>query len=191
MANLSTRPIRHEDIELVARYWTEASPEDLARMGVDPAKVPAVDAYRAIFEEWLSTPESRWTWYPTIWVVDESAVGYSTVKDLRPGQDGSLHLHVWAKAMRGKGYGAPLFCLTAVSLYDRFRLRTLRCEPKADNPYPNGMLRKVGFPLEKTYVGASSELAAVCELASYRIDRVVAEKYLAKYPRTADGGVVA
>ena len=178
-------------IESVVRYWTDASAEDLARMGVDRSKVPTAEVYRRTYTDWLASPKDLTTSFPTAWLVDGKSVGFSTLKDIRPEQDGSLHLHVWAKEMRGKGYGAPLFCLTALSLYERFRLRIIRCEPKVDNPYPNGMLRKVGFPLERTYVGASSELSIVCELASYRIERPIAEAYLARYPRTPDGGIVA
>ena len=53
------------------------------------------------------------------------------------------------------------------------------CEPRAANPAPNRMLRTIGFPLLQTYVGASSELSAVCELNRYEILRDVAEAYLA------------
>jgi hypothetical protein len=40
------------------------------------------------------------------------------------------------------------------------------------------MLQKIGFPLVKTYEGASSELSAVCELNQYDIQPKIAEEYL-------------
>lgn len=190
MPTLRIRPLEHSDIEHVGRYWTTASSEDLDRMGVDPARIPPPEKLRAPLEEWLVTPENRWTWFPTVWLVDDEPVGYSTVKDLKIGETGCQHLHVWAASMRGKGYGAPLFCLTAVSAYERFRLRSILCEPKSDNPFPNRMLAKIGFPFLGKRIGASSDLSAVVELATYRIERALAEKFLARYRRTEGGGVL-
>lgn len=89
-----------------------------------------------------------------------------------------MHLHMWERALRGKGYGARLFCMSALDFYERFALRRIVCEPRAANPMPYAMLRKVGFPLEKTYVAASSELTTVDELSRWFVDPVVARRYL-------------
>ena len=160
-------------------------------MGVDPAKVAAPETFRASFDIWLQTPDAERTFFPYVWLVDDDSIGYSTVKDLRRGRDGNLHLHVWSPSMRGRGYGAPLLCLTVLDAYERFRLTTLRCEPKVDNPYPNRMLAKAGFVLESTRRGRSSELSDDVDLATYRLDRSFAERLLARHERTADGGVRA
>jgi RimJ/RimL family protein N-acetyltransferase len=191
MASLRIRPLCHDDIDFVVRYWTDATPDDLRRMGVDPGRVGSASSFREPLEEWLRTPPEAMTFFPTVWLVDDAPVGYATLKDLRRGKDGSLHLHVWAESMRGRGFGAPLFCLTAIALYDRFRLETLRCEPKADNPYPNRMLATVGFARVGTRRGRSSELSDEVTLATYRIDRDVAERFLRSYERSADGGLIA
>jgi len=41
----------------------------------------------------------------------------------------------------------------------------------------NRLLKRIGFPLVLTHVGASSELSLVCELNRYEILRDVAERY--------------
>jgi len=41
----------------------------------------------------------------------------------------------------------------------------------------NRLLQKIGFPLVLTRVGVSSELAFVCELNRYEIQRKIAERY--------------
>jgi hypothetical protein len=60
---------------------------------------------------------------------------------------------------------------------------------------PNRMLQKIGFPLEKTYLGRSSALSIRTELNRYVITREVAEQYLAEtgdaVARPASGIVLA
>jgi RimJ/RimL family protein N-acetyltransferase len=118
------------------------------------------------------------------WCLDGEAVGHSSLKDIAPGASGSIHLHLWRADLRGRGYGPRLFCLAALDFYDRFQLRRMVCEPKADNPAPNRLLQKIGFPLISTRMGASSELSAICVLNGYDIQRQVAEEYLGKFECT-------
>jgi RimJ/RimL family protein N-acetyltransferase len=68
--------------------------------------------------------------------------------------------------------------LSALDFYERFSLKRIICEPKADNPMANRLLQKIGFPLVLTRVAASSELSVVCELNRYEIPREIAERYL-------------
>jgi RimJ/RimL family protein N-acetyltransferase len=104
--------------------------------------------------------------------------GHPSLKDIVPGDVGSIHLHMWRADLRGKGYGPLLFCLSALDFYERFKLKRIICEPKADNAIANHMLKKIGFPLVLTHVAASSELSVVCELNRYEILREVAERYV-------------
>jgi len=94
-----------------------------------------------------------------------------------PGDIGSIHLHMWRADLRGKGYGPLLFCLSAIDFYQRFNLKRIICEPKADNPMANRMLQRIGFPIVLTHVAASSELSVVCELNRYEILLDVAAQY--------------
>jgi hypothetical protein len=85
---------------------------------------------------------------------------------------------MWRADLRGKGHDAYLFCLAAVDFYERFKLKRIVCEPKADNPPPNRLLQRIGFPLISTRIGRSSELSVICKLNTYEIMCHIAEDFL-------------
>lgn len=176
---LEIRPLRPNEAGLVVRYFHDASDADLDRMGVvDRTAFPAPDDWRRRLEASLATPADQATSFYLAWLVDGKAIGHASIKDIAFGDHAAIHLHMWSTSHRGHGLGARLFCRSVLEAYDRFRLRSLVCEPSAGNAMPNRMLAKVGFPLERTYVGASSELSRVTTLNRYRIERAVAAAYL-------------
>jgi hypothetical protein len=65
-----------------------------------------------------------------------------------------------------------------LDLYERFKLKRMVCEPKADNPSPNRLLQRIGFPLISTRIGRSSGLSVICKLNTYDIMGHVAEDFL-------------
>ncbi len=73
-----------------------------------------------------------------------------------------------------------------VDFYERFRLKRIICEPKADNQPPNRLLQRIGFPLISTRVGRSSELSKVCNLNRYDIVREIAEDYLLTHQQAGE-----
>lgn len=150
-------------------------------MGVDPARVPAAEAMAAALEQVIAIPDDQARTAYMIWLVDGRAIGYSGLKNIRHGHGGEIHLHMWEAAARGQGHGGRLFALSALAFYERFRLREIICEPKADNVMPNRMLAKAGFPLVGSRIGASSELSTESLLNIYAIPREIAR-------RVADGG---
>lgn len=176
---LWVRKMKESDIPFVVGYWLSAGQEDLDRMGVDPGKIPE----EKIFAEQLRTllraqnPTASYL----IWMQDEDRLGYSSLKNIVYGQKGEIHLHMVLAPSRGEGLGGRLFCLSVLEFFREFSLREMHCEPRASNPFPNGMLRKVGFPLEKTYRGRSSDLSLECELNRYRILPELAQSYLGKF----------
>jgi RimJ/RimL family protein N-acetyltransferase len=179
---LSVRELREEDIPFIVRYWTEASPADLERMGADAAKVPAAPVFTASLRGILATPvEERKNSY-SIWLAGGRAIGFSSLKNIVFGQRGEMHLHMWDPGVRGKGYGPVLFCLSTLDYYRLHDLKEIICEPRAINPFPNKMFQKIGFPLVKTHTAASSELSLVCELNRYAIRLEDARRFLAKSP---------
>lgn len=181
MTKLAVTAMTKNHIDSVVRYWFDASPSDLERMGVDSSKLPTIDVFRSKLESTLGLePHSQKSFY-LIWSVDDEAIGYSSLKDIEFGETGGMHLHMWNSSVRGQGYGGRLFCMSALEFYKRFELKTLRCEPSSANPMPNRMLQKIGFELEKTYVAASSDLSAVCELNRYLISKQKAENYLRSF----------
>jgi RimJ/RimL family protein N-acetyltransferase len=176
---LEVRPLRPEEAALVARYFHDASDADLERMGVvERSRLPAAAEWTRSLEAALRAPARQATSFYLAWLVDGVPVGYAALKNIRFGERADLHLHMWSAPHRGQGHGARLFCLSVVDAFDRFALKEIVCEPKATNPMPNRMLAKVGFPLVRTYVGASSELSRTTELNRYDIRRDVAEAFL-------------
>jgi RimJ/RimL family protein N-acetyltransferase len=175
---LTTREPCAEDVAHIVQYWRDATPDDLERMGVDPARLPAADELRSSFLEMLATAPADRSWSCHIWLLDDQPVGMATLKDITPAREGSMHLHMWRRDARGKGQGAILFCASALHFYDALHLQRMLCEPRRANPLPNRMLERIGFPLLGTRVGASSALSQVTELNRYHITRDHAERYL-------------
>jgi RimJ/RimL family protein N-acetyltransferase len=178
MQKLSIRALEEVDITYVVSYWHSLSEDDIKRMGIDPTRIPSADIFREKLRAQLTMPSDQHQTFYMIWLIDNQPVGYACLKDIKIGESGSLHLHMWSKEYRGKGYGGQLFCLSALDFYNRFSLKRIICEPRASNPMPNRMLQGVGFPLIKTHVAASSELSDVCELNCYLIDQKIAEEFL-------------
>ena len=176
--NLSVRPLTAADIRLVVDYWCDMPNENLLRMGAERDYIPSREEFTANLLHQLTTTDRNATSFVLMWLADGEPIGFNTLKNIRYGEDADIHLHIFDDRHRGKGYGAPLFCLATVEYYRRFALQSMMCEPRSANPMPNGMLRKVGFPLIKTYVGRSSAICGVCELNRYDIRRDVAERFL-------------
>lgn len=177
MQRLTVRPLANEDFDGFIAYFTGASKADAERMGLAIDKVPPAPQLRSDLEMMIATPVDRLRSFVLAWCVDGQTIGHSSLKNIVLGESGSMHLHMWRADLRGRGYGPRLFCLSALDFYERFNLKRIMCEPKADNPMANRMLQKLGFPLVLTHVAAGSELAFVCELNRYEILRDVAERY--------------
>ena len=178
MPRLTVRPLASEDFDGFIAYFTRASQADAERMGLAIDKVPSPTQLRSDLEAMIKTPVDRLRSFVLAWCLDGKTIGHSSLKDIVPVEFGSIHLHTWRADLRGKGYGPRLFCLSALDFYERFNLKQIICEPKADNPMANRMLQRIGFPLVFTHVAAGSELSVVCELNRYEILRDIAERYL-------------
>lgn len=176
MPRLAVRPLTEADVPHVVDYLIHASAEDRQRMGLD--HVPPREELERRYLAACATPEAEASSFMLTWLVDERPIGFSSLKNIKRGESGAMHLHIWDRELRGQGLGSSLFCLSALEFYRRFELRSVVCEPRAANPMPNRMLKKIGFPLVETFVGASSELSAVCELNRYDVQRELAEAYV-------------
>src|ERR1700758_80977 len=181
-ARLTVRPLASEDLDGYIAYFTRPSKADAERMGLAIDRVPSATRLRSELEAIITAPLDRLRTFVLAWCLDGKTIGHSSLKDIVPGDFGSIHLHMWRADLRGKGYGPRLLCLAVLDFYKRFKLQRIICEPKADNPMPNRMLQKIGFPLLLTRVGVSSELSIVCKLNRYEISRDIAERYLRMHP---------
>src|SRR5216117_536248 len=176
--DLSVRPLAAEDFDGFINYWLGLSKAEIERLGIAIDRLPSAARMRCDLEAMLVAPDDGVRSFVLAWCINGEAIGHSSLKDIVPGDFGSIHLHMWRSDLRGKGHGPYLFCLSALDFYERFNLKRIICEPKADNPMANRMLKKIGFPLVLTHVAAGSELAVVCELNRYEVVRDIAERYL-------------
>jgi RimJ/RimL family protein N-acetyltransferase len=175
---LTVRPLAATDFDGFINYWLGLSPAEIERMGVAIDRMPSATRMRSDLERMLTVRNRDVRTFVLAWCVNGEAIGHSSLKDIVPGDSGSIHLHMWHTDLRGKGHGAHLFCLAVVDFYKRFKLRQMICEPKADNLAANRLLQRIGFPLIFTRVGKSSELSAVCKLNRYDVVREIADDYL-------------
>ena len=181
MPRLTVRPLAREDFDGFIAYFTRASKADAERMGLAIDRVPSPTQLRSDLEAMIATPVDRLQSFVLAWCLDGKTIGHSSLKDIVPRECGSMHLHMWRADLRGRGYGPRLFCLSALDFYQRFNLKRIICEPKADNPMANRLLQRIGFPLILTHVAAGSELAFICELNRYDILCDVAARYLLEH----------
>jgi [ribosomal protein S5]-alanine N-acetyltransferase len=175
---LTVRPLAARDFDGFINYWRGLSPEEIETMGVAIDRMPSATRMGSDLKRMLTARDNDVRAFVLAWCVNGEAIGRSSLKDIVPGDSGSIHLHMWRADLRGKGHGSHLFCLAVVDFYNRFKLRRMICEPKADNLVANRLLRRIGFPFIFTRVGKSSELSAVCKLNRYDIVREIAEDYL-------------
>ena|SRR5690554_1073778 len=175
---LGIRALSVTDIPFIVNYWLQSSPEDLVRMGVDSQRIPTASQFEEGLRSLLGQDGQETKTSYRIWLVDGLPIGFSSLKNIQYEQSGEMHLHIWNSSFIGKGYGPILFCLSAQSFYDTFKLKAIKCEPRASNPFPNRMLQKIGFPFVGSRVGASSELSLSCELNQYNITLDAASRYL-------------
>jgi len=178
---LTVRSLVAGDFSEFINYWLGLSEVEIARMGVEIDRMPSATQMRSDLEKMLAATNSAVRTFVLAWCINGEAIGHSSLKEIVPGDSGSIHLHMWRGDLRGKGYGSQLFCLSAVDFYKRFKLKRMICEPKADNPSPNRLLQRIGFPLISTRFGTSSELSVTCKLNRYDIGREIAEDYLNRH----------
>ncbi|MCO5144009.1 MAG: hypothetical protein M9962_13045 [Oligoflexia bacterium] len=180
--NFVVRPMEEDEVSFMLDYWQNCTPEDLERMGVDVKKIPLREIFKKNILDSFANPIEKTKSFYLTWYVGDVAIGFTSLKNIIYSESGEMHLHIWDVSSRGKGYGAVLFCKAALEFYRIFNLKKIICEPRAINPMPNGMLKKIGFPLVKTHEKASSELSLFCELNQYDINKETAIAYLDQIP---------
>lgn len=149
--SLSARELRQSDIDLIADYWSQSTPEHLSGMGVDLEKLPARSDFVSVLSDQLDcAPDSRQS-YCTIWEVDSQPIGHCNVNSIVFGEKANMHLHLWRPELRFRGRGADLVRMSLPFFFERLQLQDLYCEPYSKNRAPNRVLEKVGFDFLRTY----------------------------------------
>ncbi len=149
--NLSARELRQSDVNLIADYWSQSTPDHLIGMGVDLKKLPARSDLVSLLSGQLGlSPEDRQS-SCTIWEVDSQPVGHCNVNSIEFGEKAHMHLHLWRPELRFRGTGVSLVRMSLPFFFERLQLKDLYCEPISGNRAPNRVLEKVGFDFIRTY----------------------------------------
>jgi RimJ/RimL family protein N-acetyltransferase len=151
-AALSVRELQAPDIPLITQYWLSAGAETLRAMGADIAKLPSREEWHKLLSAQLSQPYSEKQAYAIIWLVDDKPVGHCNVNKIIFGKEAYMHLHLWEEGRRHRGLGTELVKMSLPYFFRSLRLKTLYCEPYAENPAPNKTLAKLGFRFVKEYI---------------------------------------
>ena len=149
--SLSARELRQADIDLVADYWSDSTPDHLIGMGVDLEKLPARSELVSMLSSQIACSPDKRQSYCTIWEIDDEPVGHCNVNGIRFGQNAKMHLHLWRPDLRFRGIAVNLVRLSLPFFFDQLQLNDLYCEPYSKNRPPNRVLEKVGFELVRTY----------------------------------------
>ncbi len=103
--NLSTREMTWEDIDLIAKYWSNADEAYLQGMGVDTtvpfSEVDFLQRMRAQF----MLPNHLKNAFCMVWLFDGEPIGHNNTNPTTFGDSAHMHLHIWYSKYRGKGLG--------------------------------------------------------------------------------------
>lgn len=149
---LSMREIKQDDITHLVNYWIYADKDYLLSMGADPAKITEAKDLRETLSEQLHQSYAEKKSYCIIWLYDDQPIGHSNVNKIVFGEEAFMHLHIWKKEHRKKGWGAELVEMTIPLFFKNLQLKKLFCEPYALNEAPNKILKNAGFTFVKNYI---------------------------------------
>ena len=151
---LSVREMELNDAVRIVDYFVNADRDFLIGMGADPDKLPSKIEWLKLLEEEFLKPLKEKEFYYIIWLINGEPVGHSNINKIEYGETATMHLHLWINAKRKSGYGLEFMKMTLPYFFKEFELKTLICEPYAENPAPNKILPKLGFefigPITKT-----------------------------------------
>ncbi|MEO7174375.1 MAG: GNAT family protein [Saprospiraceae bacterium] len=155
---LRVRELIASDIPFIVKYWTEADPEYLHKMGADPQKIPSAAGLQNALLQQISQDYREKYSYATIWLLDDEAIGHCNVNRIIFGHSAYMHLHVWKEQHRNKGFGVQLCKLSIPLFFANMQIQTLFCEPSASNAGPNQTLEHLGFELVKNWTTVPGDI---------------------------------
>jgi len=132
-------------------YFLQADKNFLVGMGVDPGKLPSRNDWLRRLLPDLERSDCEKQTYFLSWLYSGVAIGHSNVNKIKYGEEAYIHFHIWAPEFRKAGMGTEFFRKSANTFIQKFALRSLYCEPHAENPAPNRILSKLGFRFIKRY----------------------------------------
>lgn len=139
------------EAELIIDYFHRATPDFLAVLGVDRARLPARDAWRAHYASQFAKSVAERESLLVLWQLADTPVGFSTADKIERGARAYIHLHLTDAGYRRQGLGTAFVRATARIYFDTLGVQELYCEPYAFNVAPNLALQKEGFRYVMTH----------------------------------------
>lgn len=133
------------EADLIVAYFHSATPAFLQNLGVDPAKLPSREIWRAHYDHEFGLSVGQRRSFLVLWMLDATPIGFSTADKIVIGEHAFMHLHIFESGRRQQGHGAALVRQTANLYFETLRIDDLYCEPYALNVAPNRTLQKAGF----------------------------------------------
>ena len=147
----SIREMQESDIQLIAEYFSNAKPNFLKKMGIDPKKVlPKEKRKNSLKKEFHRNIEKRKS-FCLIWLLDNEPIGHTIINKILFGKEAYMHLHIWYPENRQQGFGEQFLKDSIPYFFDYYKLKNLYCQPYSLNPAPNKTLIKLGFKFNKSY----------------------------------------
>jgi RimJ/RimL family protein N-acetyltransferase len=166
MNKITIREIELGDIDAIVDYWLSSPDDYLIGMGVDLNKRPTKEQITTGLTEQINTPFVNKTSLAMVAVNGKEAIGHCNIIDIRQGKKGNMHLHLWEKEDRRKGFGLQMVQLSTAYFFEKFELQQIICEPSSHNPAPHNVLTSAGFVFEKEYCTTPGPLCIENQLVS-------------------------
>lgn len=152
MKELSVREINLADISHIVDYWLGSPVEHLMGMGVDLTKLPGEGQWRDMLESQIDVDYMEKKSFCLICSLDDVPIGHCNIDRIVFGESAYMHIHLWQPKSRQKGLGVQLIKKTIPTFFDKYKLKTLHCEPYSENPAPHKALELAGFSFVKEHI---------------------------------------
>ncbi len=149
---ISVRPAIVLDIPKIHEYWVNSNADYLRGIGADPNKIPSFEDFNSYLTEQINLPLRDRKSNCLIIENFGKAIGHCNTNPSYFGEEAFIHIHLWDKLDRNKGYGISSLQLSLNWFFKNLELKRIIAEPKADNIAINSILKKSGFSFIKSYL---------------------------------------
>ncbi|MGB0432435.1 MAG: GNAT family N-acetyltransferase [Bacteroidia bacterium] len=170
-SNILVRDMMESDTEFIADYWLNSDPEFLVSMGVDLEKLPPREGLINILKGHVNTPDKEKNSLAQILLIDGKPCGHCNINEIEFGVSAKMHLHIWYAENRRAGVGSQMVRNAIPVFFERLKIKTLWCEPSANNQAPNKTLLKLGFEFVKSHMVVPGSLCFKQEANLYKLSQ--------------------
>lgn len=169
--DLVVREMQLSEVDVRINYFHDSSDDHLRMLGVDRARLPTRQAWRALYAEDYARPIRERANYLLAWELEGRQVGFSSADRIDFGKEAYMHLHILEPARRREGLGAEFVKLSARVYFHALELERLFSEPNAFNVAPNRTLQRAGFRYLFTHEAQPSPINFVQVTTRWVLDR--------------------